>query len=582
MVEPFNGPMLPSTLGGSFYSSLNSTFRSAIGDPVTVTAGATATASIAVPAGAITLNPTSPTYGGGIPISPGGTTSFQVLGQGIDNVADAQFEIIGTGIRITRIVRGTSTTPAAAITITADADATTGLRTIILRTGDEVAFVPGAIKVRPPEVTYMPALLTGLTSKVGEFLRTGLAFITDTIRVSTLTYTAYGSNGALIAGNNPSSVTLNASAQRAALDTEIFNLNSPAAVEGWMQLRSTEPGAGLFLVFDSEFSRITDGTGLVRMPSQDLILPFGSNAERTFFSIANPNGAAATLTLDSVLDDGTVATSAARSIPVHGSITENWQASGTGYLRVRSDTPVVATELFGSNDLSALTGTPGQRATSAVFPHFAVGGGYTTEIGIVNGDTVPVTLDLRAYGDDGVPISTVSRLLQPRQRLFSSVATLFSINDAQFKAGYIRPTTTTAALLAGYTRFVYAPTKAATAVLFDASPKNRLLFPHVAHGVPAGGNSSYLTGIAIVNSDASNSAWVTVTAFGADSAVVASTKFTLSAGQKRSFLLNELGGAFATLQRGNGSVIVSSDRQLYGYELFFTDTLSIMAAVPAP
>jgi hypothetical protein len=75
---------------------------------------------------------------------------------------------------------------------------------------------------------------------------------------------------------------------------------------------------------------------------------------------------------------------------------------------------------------------------------------------------------------------------------------------------------------------------------------------------------------------------VNVTVMGTDATVAASARFDLAAGQKRSFLLNELGGAFTSLQRSSGSVTVSSDRALYGYELFFTDSLSIMAAVPAP
>src|SRR5262249_45825133 len=163
-----------------------------------------------------------------------------------------------------------------------------------------------------------------------------------------------------------------------------------------------------------------------RTLSQDLILPFGSDAERTFFSIANPNNSAADVTLDFTLDSGTVAASVPRNIPALGSITETWPVAGTGYVHVRSSTPVAATELFRPNDLAALTGSAGQRTSSAVFPHFAIGAGYTTEIAVVNADAVPVTLDLRAYGDDGALLSTVSRLLQPRQRLAASAAALFN------------------------------------------------------------------------------------------------------------------------------------------------------------
>src|SRR5262249_17174982 len=150
MVEPFNGPMLSTTLGRSFYRTQNTTFLSTIAQPVEVTAANSVDISIPIASGTWTLNPTTPSYGGGIPISPGGAAvTIGVVGNGMDRVGDSQFEVSGSGLHITRVQRTTSAgLPVGVLTVTADAGAAPGLRSIIVRAGDEVAFVPGCIRVR--------------------------------------------------------------------------------------------------------------------------------------------------------------------------------------------------------------------------------------------------------------------------------------------------------------------------------------------------------------------------------------------------------------------------------------------------
>ncbi|MGH8245288.1 MAG: hypothetical protein ACREUU_02520, partial [Gammaproteobacteria bacterium] len=288
------------------------------------------------------------------PISAGSSGFVAIVGAGIGQVPDSGFTITGTGVRLTTASsRGvtSSGTPYVIFPIAADATAEPGLRTIVARSGGDVILYSGGIRVRPIEHNYLPALLSGPVPGFGETIRTGLAFFNDGDRTSQLSYAARGRDGSLLGGSgvvNPNVTSLVASAQRPILDSELFGLDPRVSTEAWVDLSSTEPGAGLFLVFDSAFSRLTDGIGLVRAAARELILPFGAPDERTMYTVANTSDAAASVTLEFVLDSGAVAVTEERTLAPRGQMSFGWRPSERGYVRVISSAPLVAMELFGT------------------------------------------------------------------------------------------------------------------------------------------------------------------------------------------------------------------------------------------
>jgi hypothetical protein len=111
-----------------------------------------------------------------------------------------------------------------------------------------------------------------------------------------------------------------------------------------------------------------------------------------------------------------------------------------------------------------------------------------------------------------------------------------------------------------------------------------LLFSHIAHQVRSASGDTYLTGVALLNP---YGAPVTYTMKVFDSTGIAVAQMTDVIGPrgKVSKLLSSpvAGGGFFTqpISLAGGHIEVTTNRQLIGFELFFTQSLSQLVAVMA-
>ena len=140
--------------------------------------------------------------------------------------------------------------------------------------------------------------------------------------------------------------------------------------------------------------------------------------------------------------------------------------------------------------------------------------------------------------------------------------------------------------LQGFTAFRYSDGvhQSAAGVPVDSVPRQHLLFSHVAHQVPAGSGQTYLTGIALLNPFGTTIDY-TMEVFDGSGHLVAQRSDVLAPHQKVAKILSypQAGAGFFTqtlaLSRGHDEVVTSYG--VLGFELFFTQDLSLLASVPA-
>ncbi len=115
-------------------------------------------------------------------------------------------------------------------------------------------------------------------------------------------------------------------------------------------------------------------------------------------------------------------------------------------------------------------------------------------------------------------------------------------------------------------------------------PEQRLAFAHIAHNVPAGGGSTYQTGIALLN-PFGLAVTYTMKVFDGNGNMLAEKTEVLGPGERTAKILSHPvpGAGFFTqpLTLGSGHVEVVSELGLLGFELFFTEDFAQLASVPA-
>jgi hypothetical protein len=274
----------------------------------------------------------------------------------------------------------------------------------------------------------------------------------------------------------------------------------------------------------------------------------------------------------------------------------NSTASSNGYVHVTSTQAVSGLEIFGnSTEIAALRAAPAGTETRLFFPHFAVNQGYSSLIGVVNTSALLANLTLTAYGDDGSILGTpAQRPVNPNGQLLESASNLFGLSSGGILTGYIIVTSDEPGIT-GFSAFNYTNgnIQSISAVPSQSVPQPMLIFSHVAHQWPSGTTGdNYLTGIALLNPYGTQIGYL-MKVFDGSGIEVAEMTDTLGPHQKVSRLLSwpTPGAGFFTqsIQLGSGHIEVTaldpttglSGYQLLGFELFFTTSLSQLAAVMA-
>jgi minor extracellular serine protease Vpr len=451
----------------------------------------------------------------------------------------------------------------------------------------------GAVEANSAYPLVYPLILNGSESTVGGSFTTGVAFINPGTTTAQFQFTAYNGAGSKLAGTqNPYTLKLVPDGQLAILDYQMFGFGSTDSARGGVLGFSDSSTAGFTLFVDPGFRKFATGANAsTRLTNELVFMRHQSGSGRTTsYVIFNPGINSANITATLHNPGGSAVAQQTATLAAKGHTVLQFNAgTSTGYVAVRSDRPVTGVELVGNQNVVAALGgfTPDTQAR-LFFPHYAVGGNYSTQVGIVNTNaSLAVTLTLYAYNDNGYLIGTLESVaLQPGEQLLKTITELFGISsDGPLQTGYLIAQSDQAGIM-GFTDFSYSDGVAASdaTIPADSAPSRRLLFSHIANGVPAGSGVPYLTGIALLN-PFGTAVKYTMSVYDGEGTLKAQATQTIGPRQKVAKILSypAEGVGFFTqdLALANGHIEVTTDYGLMGLELFFTEDVSQLASVPA-
>lgn len=417
---------------------------------------------------------------------------------------------------------------------------------------------------------------------VSDLGATGFAVVNKGGTSASVTFTLYSASGAVVA---TSTQTVPAGGQFARVGTELF---ASASQAGWVQLTSAASGLQGFWL-GGDFATFTDGAEAAGSAT-DVIFPLVT--QNTEINIANATSTTNSVSIRLFGGDGTeLATAVTRSISGNGVLQSQASAlfpsanlDNARYIRVTGSGAVTGTAV-----ISGYLVTPSYGVTNAVsttstlteanFPHVVSGAGgggnYTTIVGVTNLASASNSVTITFTPESGGSPTTVTRTIAASGALRDTAQSLFSF-PAAFQNGWVR--VSGSAALTGFVAYADSVAGGLAVVPVQATPRRELLFGHIADLPP------WLTGIALLNTNTS-SATIEVYAMtpagaligGADN--VTTARFSLAAGTKTAKLLSELIPQTQSRTGDGGFVFVRSSQTLYGIELFFTRTLSILSNV---
>ncbi len=451
----------------------------------------------------------------------------------------------------------------------------------------------GAVESSSAYPLIYPLLVSGNNTTLGSSFTTGIAFLNPTSTSQDFAFAGFDPTGGKLAGTqNPYTRSLDPEAQIPILDWQMFGYSSADTARGGVLGATDVPTAGFLVYMDSEAKKFATGVNAATRLSSDMVFmrhQTGSGKTSSYV-LFNPGVTTANITAKLHGSDGTTVSTQAVSVAAKGqTIVQFNSTTSTGYVTIASDRPISGLELVGSANIMAALGgfSPGTQAR-LFFPHFAVGGHYSTTVGIINTNaSLTVNLNLSAYDPLGNLIGSVDGLsLLPGEQMLKTVTELFGISDASaLQTGYLVAQSDQAGIM-GFTNYIYGDGIAASDAMIpaDSVPSRRLLFSQIANGVPAGNGVPYQTGIALLNPYGTSVSF-TMTVYDGAGAIRYQGTQTIGPHEKMSRILvyPDAGVGFFTgdLVLGNGHVEVTSDYGLLGLEVFFTEDLSQMVSVPA-
>ena len=250
---------------------------------------------------------------------------------------------------------------------------------------------------------------------------TGIAVANLGLEAAELTFTAFGTNGALIAGagvTNPAVVPIEAGQQLPVVDFQVFGSGLPAIKPvGWFKVESSTGRVGGFFLMFNRTLTILDGADVSSETAQAWVVPEVEAEGFTQLHVANPDISPARVVFELYGADGVLRAAAVeRELGPNAAVAERLgeMFGGVGltaadYVRVTSNRGVVLFEYMGKAG-QFVQGLNGQDASEGVVGAVlaAVRGGGTdwrTTLSLVNLDGVAGTVTLRFIGEDGVQVA---------------------------------------------------------------------------------------------------------------------------------------------------------------------------------
>jgi hypothetical protein len=415
----------------------------------------------------------------------------------------------------------------------------------------------------------------------------GIAFTNTTDFEVSIELKAFDPHGDLITGRdilNPATLRVLPRGQTWASVGDVFGGGILSADLGKISYLSNRAAlATLFLIGD-EKNTLLDGGTAGEIPLKTFILPSISregNLPFTTIHLFNPS-ADSNLEVELTLYDLAGRVLGSRSVPLlpQGTAVQGSTAlfgidaatfSG-GYIRGSAEGDgVVAFETFGNEQSLNLLGAQplSVRDRSYSIPHFAVGGGFDTELNLINTDSSKsATLRISALDDQGnARLNPVQVSLGPLEQGIFNLSSLFGTSSEERIVGSLRidseegllDSSPEVASVNGSLRL-----KSSDGRLSASLP---LLLPHDADAFYAhiAQDFGFFTGVAVLNPQG-NPGEVTVEAFDQVGDQLGENTFILPGGGRKAKLLLEL--IPATAGQVGGYFRVRSQGRIVSFALF--------------
>ncbi len=455
---------------------------------------------------------------------------------------------------------------------------------------DESDLITGATKLAIPFRIKSDGTYTGLAITNPQNFRVDI------------TLTAYDSAGNIITGTgitNPVNLTLPRRGQLAKVATEIFGTGFNTASSGTIIVDGKTPLLeGFYLVGDAAGGSRLDGSTADISPFEISTLPAVFHQDPStynFLEIYNPGTTAAVVLLRLYDTNGMeISTATLPAIKPGGSLSRDatqifsnldLSAFSGGYISCRSNVAVVARETFGNaRDSNVLAAQSGLQRRSIPIAHFAQGGGYITEINLINGSVaVNAEITLTALDNGGtqlaipgnpaqITIKPGAQLIQGMQDLFPALGSSLTTGSLQMdvKQSSSGPYVTVPPVL-GSIRFSSADGYSSASLPTVLPASSDFVYSQVAQAL------GYYTGIALLNTNTTMTS-VTLDVYKADGTWVGVSTITLLPSQKVSRLLYEF--IPTTLGQVGGYVHIHASQPIISFALFGTDDGKSLSAIP--
>ncbi|MEE8460745.1 MAG: hypothetical protein V3S50_01325 [Acidobacteriota bacterium] len=414
----------------------------------------------------------------------------------------------------------------------------------------------------------------------------GIAFTNTTDFEVSIELRAFDPHGDLITGIdilNPATLRVPPRGQTWAAVGDVFGSSILSAGLGKISYQSNRAAlATLFLIGD-EKNTLLDGGTAGQTPLKTFVLPSISREGEMPFTtvhVSNPS-ADSTLEVELTLYDsaGIVVASRSVALPPQGTVVRNVTAlfgidpamfSG-GYIRGSAGGDgVVAFETFGNeqslNLLSAQPLFPSGRSYS--IPHFAVGGGFDTELNLINTDSSRgVTLRIVVLDDQGnARLNPVQVSLGPLEQGVFHLSSLLGISSNEQIVGSLRidleegfDSSLDPASVNGSLRLKSSDGRLSASLPLLLPRDADAFYAHIAQDL------GFFTGVAVVNPHR-NPVEVRVEAFDQVGDPLGENTFTLPGGGRKAKLLMEL--IPATAGQVGGYFRVRGAREIVSFALF--------------
>jgi hypothetical protein len=400
---------------------------------------------------------------------------------------------------------------------------------------------------------------------------------------------------------NPNTITLPPNTQKAFTAADLLKPSSDRTVEGWLDVDSNVfQMSSFFMVGDAALKRL-DGAPAFMQVASTVVIPEVrvTDGFRTELTTFNYSWTANSAVLKLYNDQGTLLyTSDALSLLGGMESTQYVRdPDGTegdligifpdtafenftnGYLVIEAQHPLIALERYYDTErMSILYGFPKgtgfNTSTTFFIPQVATFAGSETFLNLVNtgSETATVTAVLKDGAGAAVGAPATFQIEAGKQ-VRRSVAEIFQLTDSGTTvSGWVQVDSDKAGLVGDAEIRAYSG-KAMTTLQLSPSGGKNLSFSHVAQGL------GYSTGISLLN-PGQVAATTQIEIFAADGTRLAGKQVTIPAGGRLVNMLKDT-ELFPDLDDTIGGFVrVTSDQDLVGVEIFFTDNLELLSLVP--